>query len=170
MDKVMKNKKILVTVIFSVVCVGVILAVLLIGYHKKTSGAVAVEDPNVVRSFDSLEEAVEWAGFSLRCSDRMNGILITEYSANQTSITVTYGKAGYISKTLIPEDESAVNAGFSSEDGTVYEINGVSVFFTGDENTVSEAHWTDNGFDYAVCLTNNTVPADVMTDYVSATR
>ncbi len=125
----------------------------------------------MVRSFDSLEEAVEWAGFSMRCSDRMNGKLTTEYSADQTLITVTYGNAGYISKTLIQEDESAANSGPASEDGTVYEINGVSVYFIGEESAVSAAHWTDNGFDYAVCLTNNnTVPADAMTDYVRATR
>ena len=167
----MKNKKILITVIFAVVCVGVILAVLFIGYNKKTSGMLSVEDTDGVRSFDSLEEAAGWAGFSMRCSDRLNGITATDYSADKTSITVTYGRAGYISKTLImTEDESEVIAGISTEDTTVYEINGMNVYFNGDENYVSEAEWTDNGFDYVVCLTDGSVSADVMTDYVLATR
>ena len=40
----------------------------------------------------------------MKCSDRLNGILATDYSADQTAITVTYGKAGYIRKTLLPDD------------------------------------------------------------------
>ncbi len=166
----MKNKKILITVIFAVVCAGVILAVLFIGYNKKTSAPAVNTSVDEVRSSDTLEEAVAWAGFPLRCSDRLNGITATDYSADKTSVTVNYGKAGYISKTLIQEDESAANDGLPEEDGTVYEINGVDVFFTGDEDAVSKAGWTDNSFDYCICLTDQSVSAGVMTDYVAATR
>lgn len=169
--KNMKNKKVLITVIFSVVCAIVILAVLLIGHYAKSNDSTATIDPGAVQSFGSLEEAVEWAGFSLQCSDRLDGILVTDYSADQIAITVTYGKAGYISKALILEDteisESTESVG---ENRTAYEINDLTVWFTGEENAVSKAEWIDNGFAYTICLTNQTVAANVMTDYVLSTR
>lgn len=169
--KQMKNKKVLITVAFSVVSVVVILAVLLIGYHKKTTNPTQYADPGAVRSFDTLAEAVEWAEFSLRCTDRLNGVLATGYSADKTAITVSYGKAGYISKTLIPEDAEAAENGAPEGDGlTEHEINGVTVWFTGTDTAVSKAEWTDNGFRYVICLTEKTAAADAMTDYVLATR
>ena len=175
----MKNKKVLITVIFSVVCAVVILAVLVIGYHTKSQGPAVTTDPGKVCSFDSLEEAVAWAGFSLKCSDRLNGILATDYSADQTAITVTYGKAGYIRKTLLLDDtEEGENAppteettsDYEIDDAPVHDINGLTVRFTGTEDAVSKAEWIDNGFDYVICLTDQTVTADVMTDYILATR
>ena len=167
----MKNKKLLITVIFVAVCAVVILAVLLIGYHKKKTEPTQYVDPDTVRSFDSLEEAVEWAEFSLRCSDRLNGMLATGYSADKTVITVTYGKAGFVSKTLILEDtENGETKGPEGEDMTEREINGLTVRFTGGDNAVSTAEWTDNGFDYVICLTDQGTTVDIMTDYILATR
>ena len=167
----MKNKKILITVIFAAVCAVVIFAVLLIGYHKKNTNPTSYVEPGAARSFDSLAEAVEWAEFSLHCSDRLNGILATGYSADKTAITVTYGKAGFVSKTLIPEDaENGENTAPEGEDLTSREINGLTVWFTGGDKAVSKAEWTDNGFDYVISLTDQGTTADVMTDYVLATR
>ena len=167
----MKNKKVLITVIFSVVCAIVILAVLLIGHYAKSNDSTATIDPGAVQSFGSLEEAVEWAEFSLQCSDRLNGILATEYSADKTRITVTYGKAGYISKALTSEDaENSESTEPTEGNRTAYEINDLTVWFTGEENAVSKAEWTDNGFEYVIYLTNQTVASDVMTDYVLSTR
>lgn len=167
----MKNKKVWITVIFAAVCAVVILAVLLIGYHKKKTDPTSYIDPGAVRSFDTLEEAVEWAEFSLQCSDRLNGILATGYSADKTAITVTYGKAGYISKTLILEEtENGEPKEPEGEDLTAVEINGLTVWLTGGDSAVSQAEWTDNGFDYVICLTDKSTTADVMTDYVLSTR
>ena len=167
----MKNKKALITIIFAAVCAVVILAVLLIGYHKKKTDPTSYIDPGAVRSFDTLEEAVEWAEFSLQCSDRLNGILATGYSADKTAITVTYGKAGYISKTLIADDaEKSESNELTEENLSTYEINDLTVWFTGEDTAVSQAEWTDNGFDYVICLTDKSTTADVMTDYVLSTR
>ena len=77
-----------------------VLAVLLIGYHKKTA-------PGDEKSFDTLAEAIEWAEFSLQCSDRLNGSLAADYTASKTAITVRYGKAGSLSKTLLSEETQA---------------------------------------------------------------
>ena len=167
----MKNKKVWITVIFAAVCAVVILAVLLIGYHKKKTDPTSYIDPGAVRSFDTLEEAVEWAEFSLQCSDRLNGILATGYSADKTAIIVTYGKAGFVSKTLITEDtEDGEPREPEGEDLTAVEINGLTVWLTGGDSAVSQAEWTDNGFDYVICLTDKSTTADVMTDYVLSTR
>ena len=166
----MKNKKVRSTVIFAVVCVVVILAVLIIGYQKKNTGSTPYKDPGATGSFDTLDEAVEWAGFKLKCSDRLNGLLATDYSANKTAITVTFGEAGYIRKALIPEDvEDGENAQSTEESRTTYEINGLTVWFRGEENAVYEAEWIDNGFDYVISLNQKSVSADVMTDYILAT-
>ena len=167
----MKNKKVWITVVFAVVCAVVILTVLLIGYHKKKTDPTSYIDPGAVRSFDTLEEAIEWAEFSLQCSDRLNGILATGYTADKTAITVTYGKAGYISKTMLPDDtEDSENEEQAEENLTSCEINGLTVWFTGEDTAVSQAEWTDNGFDYVICLTDKSTTADVMTDYVLSTR
>ena len=167
----MKNKKVLLTVIFAAACAVVILAVLVIGYHRKNADPTSYVDPGAVRSFDSLEEAVEWAEFSLHCSDRLNGVLATGYSADKTTITVTYGKAGFVSKTLITEDTENGEPGEpEGEDLTAVEINGLTVWLTGGDNAVSKAEWIDNGFDYVISLTDQGTTKDVMTDYVLATR
>ena len=128
----MKNKKVRFTVIFSAVCAVVILAVLVIGHQTKSKTPTSKADPGAVCSFDSLEEAVKWAGFSLKCSDRLHGILATDYSADQTAITVTYGKAGYIRKALISEDtEKAGSEESGEEDRIEQEVNGLSVWLIG---------------------------------------
>ena len=46
----------------------------------------------------------------------------------------------------------------------------MTVWFTEEYDAVSKAQWTDNGFDYVVCLTGQTVSADIMTDYVLSIR
>ena len=177
--KNMKSKKILITIIFSVICVSVILAVILIANNRRGDPGEDA-DANTIQLFSSLEEAVERAGFPLQCTDRLNGILATEYFADETVITVTYGKAGYITKKLIAVDESdtgattektsEINDETTEEVRTEHKINGVTVIFTGKESSVTKAEWTDNGYDYAIVLTNNSVTADMMTDYVSMTR
>ena len=93
-------RKLWITILFFAVCAVVILAVLLLGYHKKTA-------PGDEKSFDTLAEAIEWAEFSLQCSDRLNGSLAADYTASKTAITVRYGKAGSLSKTLLSEETQA---------------------------------------------------------------
>ena len=167
----MKNKKVLLTIVFAALCAVVILAVLLIGYHKKKTEPTQYVDPGAVRSFDSLEEAVEWAEFSLHCSDRLSGVLATGYSADKTAITVTYGKAGFVSKTLILEEtENGETKEPEGEDLTAVEINGLTVWLTGGDSAVSKAEWIDNGFDYVITLTDQGTTVDIMTDYILATR
>ena len=158
----------------------------LIGYRNKKPVQTISADLTAVQSFEMLEEAVEYAGFSMRCTDRLNGVLITGYSADRNAIIVNYGTAGYISKTLIMEDaEESETAQAEAEqietaqeesaqaDGenlTAYEINGITVRFTEEDGSVSKAEWTDNGFDYVTSLADQTVTADDMTDYILATR
>ena len=167
----MKNKKIWITVIFSVVAAALILTVLIIGYQKKISAPVDDVSMETVRTFDTLEEAVEWAGFSMRCSDRLNGVLSTDYEADKSAITVNYGNAGYICKTLIAQEmETDVTAVPAEEMKNIYEIDGMTVRFTGDETAVSKAEWTDNGFNYVINLTGSGINAETMTDYIRATR
>ena len=168
----MKNKKVLLTVVFAAVCAVVILAVLLVGYHKKKNNPDLYMEPGTVRTFDTLEEAIEWAGFSMKCSDRLSGILVTDYSADKTAITVTYGIAGYVRKTLLTEDADEGETAATNTDAadSLYDIDGRNVFFAGEESGVTTAQWTDNGFVYVISLTGSGVTADVMTDYVRATR
>ncbi len=93
-----------------------------------------------VMSFDSLEEAVEWAGFSLKITGRLGGTPATDYSANKAAFTVTYGNVGYVSKTLIPDEtEPAENTDDSEQNRLSCEINGWTVWFTGEENAVTKA-------------------------------
>ena len=160
----MKNRKLWITILFAAVCAVVILAVLLIGYHKKT-------DTGAARSFDTLAEAVEWAEFSLQCTDRLNGMLDSDYTADKTAITVTYREAGYLSKTLLTEEEQTESEpGETEEDRVSHEINGVTVWFTGEENAVTKAEWAYNGFAYVISLTGQSVTAETMTDYVLSIR
>ena len=109
------------------------------------------------------------AGFPFACSDRLNGMPATAYSADRTVITVTFGSEGYITKTLI-EDEPESGESAQSDDGLSLAIDGRNVRFTVEENAVSKAEWTENGFEYVICLTGLTTTADVMTEYVRATR
>ncbi|MBQ6165419.1 MAG: hypothetical protein IJK23_13185 [Clostridia bacterium] len=171
----------MLTIIFSVVCAAVVLTVVLIGYRNKKPVQTISADLSSVQSFDTLGEAVECAGFSMQCSDRLNRILATSYSADRNAIIVNYGTAGYISKTLIMEDAEegetaqaeaaqAENAQADGENLIPHEINGMTVRFTGEDNAVSQAEWTYNGFDYVISLADQTVTADAMTDYILATR
>lgn len=64
--------------------------------------------------------------------------------------------------------EEAVTS--ASDDGKSYDINGISVLYIGDDVTVTQAEWTDNGFDYVISLGEQGVSPSVMTDYVLATR
>lgn len=176
-----KKKKILITVIFSAICIGVMLAVILFANSRRNQADSDTDSETAdVRTFGSLEEAAEWAQFPMKTTDRLNGILATEYSAIENMIKVTFGKAGYITKTLIMEEESsetepgteqeAAPDEIAEKDPDAREINGVSVRFTWDDTAVTKAEWTDNGFDYVIVLTEKSVTADMMTDYVSATR
>ena len=185
-----KKKKILITVIACVLFACVVIAVILISNSLGTGGKVLGGNDAPEQSFDTLDEAVLYAGFPFQCTDRLGGFPATQYSADKTVITVTYGSSGYITKTLITtEDEtesesgdetvtepetasesSALPDGTEKEDGFQTDINGVSIWFTGDENSVTKAEWTDNGFDYAIVLSGEGVSADDMTEYVSATR
>ena len=98
-------------------------------------------------------------------------MLASDYTADKTAITVTYRKAGYLSKTLLTEEEQTENdPGESEEDRVSHEINGVTVWFTGEENAVTKAEWADNGFAYVISLTGQSVTAETMTDYVLSTR
>lgn len=168
----MKNKKVLITVLFSVICAAVILTVILIANDRRTNTDDPIADPdaNTVHTVASLEETADWSEFPLQCTDRLNGILATEYSADKNVITVKYGDAGLITKTLITEAPSDAGLEDPEENGFYREINGVTVRFTGEEDAVTKAEWTDNGFDYAITLTEGSVTADTMSDYVSATR
>ena len=172
----MKNKKLWITVLFSVVCIAVILTVILLANNQRKDADTI---PNDADSFASLKEAEEYAQFPLRTTDRLNGELVTEYFADETAITVTFGDAGYVTKIMLIDDVSGTSvtdkkpdkeSNDASEVRTEHEIGGVTVLFTGENDAVTKAEWTDNGFDYAIVLTENSVTADMMTDDVSATR
>ena len=68
------------------------------------------------------------------------------------------------------EEPAATDGEASEKTFTEQEINGVTVRFFGGVEAVTKAEWTDNGFDYAVVLTEESVTASVMTDYVAAIR
>ena len=46
----------------------------------------------------------------------------------------------------------------------------MTVWFTGEENAVTQAEWTDNGFAYVIALADQSVTAETMTDYVLSIR
>ena len=145
---------------------------LIVGAHKKQTAPEADTPSAATRSFDSLAAAVDYAGFSLRCSDRLNGGLVTEYAADRTQITVTYGVAGYVRKTLLTQDADEGETVPTAADAAdaLYDVDGRNVRFVGGGNAVTAAGWTDNGFLYEIILTGQGVTADAMTDYVRATR
>ena len=112
---------------------------LIVGAHKKQTAPEADTPSAATRSFDSLAAAVDYAGFSLRCSDRLNGGLVTEYAADRTQITVTYGVAGYVRKTLLTEDadESETATSVTDASGSTHDIDGRNVRFVGGETAVT---------------------------------
>ncbi len=82
-----------------------------------------------------------------------------------------YGKAGSLSKTLLSEEDQAeTDAEEAEENRFSQEINGVTVWFTGEENAVTKAEWADNGFAYVIALADQSVTAETMTDYVLSIR
>ena len=170
----MKNKKILLIVICSVLAAAVIVTVFVIGYRdRKSKGAPEDADRDGVVAVESLEEAAERAGFPFACSDRLNGMPATAYSADRTVITVTFGSTGYITKTLIqdePESEENAEPAEGEDAGISLALDGRTVRLTGEEDAVSKAEWTENGFEYVICLTGQTTTANIMSEYILATR
>ena len=170
-----KSKKILLIVIFAVLGAAIVVTVFAIGYRNRKTKAPEPEriDTGKVVEFESLEEAAAHAGFSMACPDRLNGMPATEYSADKTTITVKFGGVGYITKTLVPDETRDSEAEENTENagsGESLELNGMSVAFIGDDDTVTRAVWTDNSFDYVICLTDGSTTTDVMTEYVLETR
>ncbi len=164
----MKNKKIWITAAFVILAAAVFTGILLLRHSrdKKTSA-------DETKDFSQYEEAAENAGFSLRYSDRLSGWPMTGFKGSSTSITVLYGNAGYVRKTLISEQEDdAAEENATMEETSEHLINGVTVYFNGDDAAVTQARWTDNGFDYLICIetVSKAVAADVMEDYVRMTR
>ena len=165
-----KNKKILLTVIAALLAAGAVTAVILLANHVKKNQA---EDTDIVKEFQSLEEAIENAGFKMTHSDRLAGMPVSGFKGSQRSITVLFKGAGYISKTLILEPDAGAESTETAEpEGTAHSINGMTVYFSGAEGQITSARWTDNGFDYVISLDDGggSVTEEEMTDYIMMTR
>ena len=167
-----KNKKLILTIIFAVLAAGIITAVILIANHVKKNQEEE-KAPDVVKEFNTLEEAMANAGFKMRHSDRLAGMPVSGFKGNQRSITVLFAGAGSISKTLVLEpDEGAESTESAAPEGTEHVIDGMTVWFAGAEDQITAARWTDNGFDYVISLDDGggAVTEEEMTDYVQMTR
>ena len=173
----MKNKKTLWTVVF-IVLAAVIFAVVFYLAKDADRSAEETVDPYETKKFKSLEEAVEYAEFRLVHSDRLAGQQATGYVCSKRKIVVDFGGEGFISKELLvdPENETAETSSAASETvpTQTFEqvINGLTVLFYGEEDAVTAAHWTDNGYEYVISLEEGgrKVTAEEMTAYVTATR
>ena len=162
----MKNKKILLTVIFVVLAVAIFAGIFILK-------GCADKNKDVAKEFESAKEASEYAGFSITYSDRLSGFPVSGFTADGRTITVLYGGAGYFEKKLRTDSDS--DAGISTEqDELVSEhiINGMTVYFSGDDESVTTARWVDNGFDYTLRINavSEAVTAEEMTDYVLMSR
>ena len=162
----MKNKKILLTVIFVVLAAAIFAGIFILK-------GCADKKKDVTKEFESAKEASEYAGFSITYSDRLSGFPVSGFTADGRTITVLYGGAGYFEKKLRTDSDS--DTGISTEqDEPVSEhiINGMTVYFSGDDESVTAARWVDNGFDYTLRINavSEAVTAEEMTDYVLMSR
>ena len=160
----MKNKKRWITAAFLILAVAAFAGMLLLKNHWNMYGT---------KAYENYEDAAENAGFSLQYSDRLSGLPVTGFTGSSTSITVLYENAGYVRKTLISEKKDDTAAKDATTDGALeHVINGVTVYFSGNDDAVTDARWTDNGFDYQICIENasKAITADEMEDYVRMTQ
>ena len=167
-----KNKKLILTIIFAVLAAGIITAVILIANQVKKNQEEEAA-PDVVKDFNTLDEAMAHAGFKMRHSDRLAGMPVSGFKGSQRSIIVLFEGAGSISKTLILEpDEGAESTESAAPEGTAHVIDGMTVWFAGAEGRITSARWTDNGFDYVISLDGGggAVTEEEMADYVQMTR
>ena len=162
----MKNKKLLLTVIFVVLAVLVFAGIFFLK-------SCADKKKNVTKEFESAKEASEYAGFSITYSDRLSGFPVSGFTADGSTITVLYGGVGYFEKKLRTDTDSDTET-VTEQDEPVTEhiINGVTVYFSGDDESVTAARWVDNGFDYTIKIiaVSEAVTAEEMTDYVLMSR
>ena len=151
------NKKINAAIVMIVVLIVAIVAVIVI--KNKTV------DNDKIQSYDTIEEAVEGADFSLEASDRLCGVPATDYKSGRTTVEVYYGSAGFIRKTTVTADSGKADYPEVNEQS----FNGREVTLKGEGGKIFVAEWNENNFAYTISL-NEGVEADEMAEYIDATR
>ena len=167
------KKKVIISVIAVVICAAIFTAVILINSNTAEKETETFKSSSELLSAGEIEKADTPAGFVLKYSDRLNGYQATDIKADDGIIEVTYGSAGYVSKTNSSSESSADKTGPGDEEkeysqSNEYDINNLKVTFKGDDDMVYLAQWSSNGFDYTIS-SNNGVSAEDMTEYVKAT-
>ena len=122
--------------------------------------------PNPFVKYETLEQAVQAAGFELTVPATANGSDSREFQAIEDDLLeVIYRKGG--------EEVACVRKATGSEnisgDYTVYPqvnvvtVNGVKTTMSGSDNKVTLATWTSNGYTYAVSVSGGISRSDMTT-------
>ena len=173
------NKKIIISIVAAVICAAALTAVILINVNQKAEAESqsTIKSSSEILSAGKAEKGDTEAGFAFQYTDRLAGHTATDIKSTDSTIKVTYGNAGYVSKT----DSTAENSGAESKDeeidtdDTEYSesseqvIDSLKVTFKGNDGTVSFATWKFGSFTYTVSV-NSGISAEDMTEYVRATR
>ena len=112
----------------------------------------------------------------MQYSDRLCGWPVTGFAGDERAITVLYGDAGYVRKTLLPEPGTETDAETPAEetadpDAFAQDVDGLTVYFSGSDDNVTAARWTDNGFDYTIQISGDEkVSAEEMAEYIRMIR
>ena len=152
------KKKVIISIVMLSVLIAAIVTMVCInqknGNHKK------------LQSFNTAEEMNEATGIPIEYSNRLCGVPVTGYEANQSEVMIHYGEAGFIRKAM-----NTTENGDKPEDSafTQQQVNGRTVYFKEKGGKVFAAEWNDNNFDYTISVTEG-VDAAEMAEYIEATR
>ena len=166
------KKKIIISVVAAVICIAALVTVILINNNQKSKAESesTIKTDSQILSAGKAEKGDTVAGFAFTYTDRLAGYPATDVKSTADTITVTYGSAGYVSKTQLKSTaDEAQNDETEYSEESERVINGLDVTFKGDNGTVSLATWQANDYFYPISVNSGISPED-MVEYVKATR
>lgn len=149
----------------------IILSLTACGNHSsKPKGNEAAQIPNPFVNCDTLEDAANISGFDMTVPNSLDGYSNRSIQAIENEmIQVVYGDDDnnvVLRKATGADDVSGDYNKYAQTN--VVTINNMSVTLKGNDNMVSVATWTHDGYSFAISINGKGLFADAVTDLAQA--
>ena len=166
------KKKLIISIVAIIICTAALLTVILLNNNQKTEikNNSTLKSSSDILSAGKADKGDTLAGFSFQYTDRLAGCTATNIESTDSTIKVTYGNAGYVSKAQQKSSDDEAKKDENEYTETINQIiDGMDVTFKGSNDLVYLAIWQSGSYNYTISV-NNGISAEDMVEYVKATR